>query len=214
VRVIVWPSGRTFTRAHPHLFGSTAFDVRPAGSTEARFSPLQLAGRVVPVLYGGVDDRTATAETISHLLPTGGRPRWIRRSDYTTWQWSTVYPTRDLRLLALDATYPAAAALVDGTAPSYHGSRDAAAQLLASHPDIDGLVWPSRQLHDRPSGVTIDLDAMAVSLVLFGPTGGHTGGVQRHELASTDPSVLFLSTEGMRRLMRVGSELDATVVIA
>src|SRR5699024_1938975 len=103
---------------------------------DARFSPLQLGRRIVPVLYGGVDDRTATAETVFHLLPTGDRPRRIRRSDYTTWQWSSVHPTRDLQLLTLDATYPAAAALVDGTAPSYPGSRDAATQLLTSRPDI------------------------------------------------------------------------------
>ena len=214
MRVLVWPAGRTFTRSHPHLFGSTEFDARPAGSAEARFSPLELAGRVVPVLYGGVDDRTASAETVFRLLPSGDRPRRIRRSDYTTWQWSTVHPARDLRLAALDATYPDAAALVDGTAPSYADSRDGAAQLLAAQPDIDGLVWASRQLHALPSTVTVELDTVAVSLVLFGSIDGRTGGVERHELNSNDPSVLFLSTEGLLRLMRVGSELDVTVVIA
>lgn len=212
--VLVWPAGRTFTRSHPHLFGSTEFDARPAGSVDARFSPLKLAGRLVPVLYGGVDDRTASAETVFHLLPSGDRPRRIRRSDYTTWQWSTIHPTRDLRLVALDATYPDAAALVDGTAPSYADSRGTTAQLLAEKPDIDGLVWASRHLHDRPSTVTVDLDAVDVSLVLFGPTDGRTGGVQRHELDSTDPSVLFVSTEGLLRLMRVGSGLDVTVVVS
>jgi hypothetical protein len=177
VSVLVWPAGRTFTRAHPHLFGSTEFDARHAGCADARFSPLALTGRVVPFLYGGVDDRTASAETVFQLLPSGDRPRRIRRSDYTTWQWSTVHPTRGLRLLALDATYPDAAALVDGTAPSYADSRDLCAQLLAAQTDIDGLVWASRRLHDRPSTVTVDLGAVDVSLVLFGPTDGRTGGV-------------------------------------
>lgn len=213
MRVVLWPAGRTLTRAHPHLFGSTEFDVRPVDAADARFSPMQLDGRLVPVLYGGVDDRTASAETVFHLLPDGDRPRRIRRSDFSTWLWSTIYPTRDLRLAAIDATEPAAAALIDGTAPSYPVARAAAAGLLAAHPDIDGFVWASRQLCERPSTVTVDLDAVDVSLVLFGPSDARPGGVQRDELDSTDAAVLFLSPAGMRRLLRVGSELDVTVVV-
>jgi len=211
---IVWPAGRTFTRAHPHLFGSTEFDVRPARAVDARFSPIEVGGKVVPVLYGGVDDHTATAETVFHLLPTGDRPRRIRRSDYATWQWSSIYPTRDLRLLALDATYPGVEVLVDGTAPSYPDSRESAERLLTSAPHIDGLVWPSRQLHEWPSRVAVDLDDIAVSVVLFGALSGRTGGVQRHELHSDEPAVLFISATGMQRLLRVGSDLDVTVVTA
>jgi hypothetical protein len=214
VRILDWPAGRTFTRAHPHMFGSTEFDSRPAGVADARFSPLEVAAQLVPALYGGVDDRTASAETIFHLLPAGNRPRRIRRSAYATWQWSTVHPTRDLRLAALDATYQDAAALVDGAAPTYSDTRDGAARLLAAQPDIDGLVWASRQLHDQPSRVTVDLASTDVSLVLFEPTASRAAGVHRDELDSTDPAVLFVSAAGLMRLMRVGTELDVTVVVA
>lgn len=214
VRVLHWPAGRAFTRAHPHMFGSTEFDARPVGVADARFSPVEVAGRLVPVLYGGVDDRTATAETVFHLLPDGDRPRRIRRSAYRTWQWSTVHPTRDLRLAALDATHPDAAPLVDGGAATYPDARDAAARLLAARPDIDGFVWASRQLHEQPSAVTVDLDVTDVSLVLFGPVAERAGGVERAELDSTDPAVLFVSAAGLVRLMRVGTELDVAVLVA
>lgn len=214
VRILDWPAGRTFTRAHPHMFGSTEFDSRPAGDADTRFSPLEVAGQLVPALYGGVDDRTASAETIFHLLPAGNRPRRIRRSADATWQWSTVHPARDLRLAALDATYQDAAALVDGAAPTYPDTRDGAARLLADQPDIDGLVWASRQMHDQPSTVTVDLASTDVSLVLFAPTTSRTGGVHRHELDSTDPAVLFVSVTGLARLLRVGTELDVTVVVS
>lgn len=166
------------------------------------------------MIYGGVDDRTATAETVFHLLPDGNRPRRIRRSAYTTWQWSTVHPTRDLHLATIDATHPDATALVDGDAPTYADVRDATARLLATQADIDGLVWASRQLHDRPSTVTVDLDSTAVSIVLFGPTAGRASGVHRDQLDSIDPAVLFVSAAGWVRLMRVGTELDVTVVVA
>lgn len=165
-----------------------------------------------PAPYGGVDDRTASAETVFHLLPTGDRPRRISRSTYATWQWSTVHPTRDVRLVALDATYPDAAALIDGTAPTYTDARARTARLLADQPDIDGLVWASRQLQDQPSTVTVDLDTTDVSLVLFAPTATRTGGVHRDELDSTDPAVLFVSAAGLTRLLRVGTGLDVTVV--
>ena len=214
MRVLVWPERRTFTRAHPHLFGSTEFDRRPAGAADARFSPLELAGEPVPVLYGGVDDRTASAETVFHLLPDGGRPRRILRSAHVTWQWSTVHPTRDLRLGVLDSTHPQAAALVDGGAPTYAEVRELTTRLLVDEPDVDGLVWASRQLHDRPSTVTVDLARTAASIVLFGPTGSRPGGVRRDELASDRPAVLFASTAGALRLMRVGTELDVTVVVS
>lgn len=214
VRILVWPAGRTFTRAHPHMFGSTEFDRRPAGDADARFSPLEVAGQLVPVIYGGVDDRTATAETVFHLLPDGNRPRRIRRSAYTTWQWSTLHPTRDLHLAAIDASHPDAATLVDGDAPTYADGRDATARLLVAQPDIDGLVWASRQLHDRPSTVTVDLDSTDVSIVLFGPTASRAGGVHRGNLDSTDPAVLFVSAVGWTRLMRVGTELDVTALVA
>ena len=214
MRILDWPAGRTFTRAHPHMFGSTEFDQRPVGIADARFSPLELAGDIVPVIYGGADDRTATAETVFHLLPDGDRPRRIRRSAYTTWQWSTVHPNRDLRLAAIDATHPEATTLVDGGAPTYAEVRDATARLLVAQPDIDGLVWASRQLHDRPSAMTVDLSSTDVSIVLFGPTAGRAGGVRREELGSTDPAVLFVSATGWLRLLRVGTELDVTVVVS
>ncbi len=68
MNVLDWPAGRPLVRAHPHLFGSTEFDMRGPGTAHARFSPVDIGGDTLPVIYAGVDDRTASAESIFHQM--------------------------------------------------------------------------------------------------------------------------------------------------
>ena len=205
----VWPAGRPFVRAHEHAFGSTESDPRATG--DRRFSPFTADGVIVPVLYAGTDDRTATAETIFHRLAGRGRPRRVPLARYRSWQWSEVHPTRDLRLLALDAGLPDAAELVDGDALSCARSRQRAAELLRQHPDADGLVWVSRQLHDRPSTAVVNLDSDGLCLLLVTPTAGRSGGMARHDLAADGPAVPFATSAGLERLDVIGDELGVTI---
>lgn len=196
-------------RAHEHAFGSTEFDRRTTG--DRRFSPLSGERGVTPVLYAGSDDRTAAAETIFHRLPGGGRPRRIPLARFRSWQWSLVHPTRDLHLLALDAGLPDATELVDGDAITYARSRERAAALLHGNPDADGLLWVSRQLHDRPSTAVANLDSDGLCLLLVTRTAARSGGVARHDLTADGPAIPFASTAGLERLDVIGDTLGVTI---
>ena len=207
--LVVWPAGRHFVRAHEHAFGSTEFDPRTAG--DRRFSPLTGESGVVPVLYAGTDDHAAAAETIFHRLPGRGRPRRIPLARYRSWQWSRVHPTRDLRLLALDAGLPAATDLVDGDALTYARSRTRAAALLDRHAGADGLLWVSRQLHDRPSTAIANLETDGLCLMLVTTTAGRSGGVARDELTADGPAIPFATTAGLERLDVTGDTLGVTI---
>ena len=207
--LVVWPAGRPLVRAHEHAFGSTEFDPRTTG--DRRFSPLTGEHSILPVLYAGTDDRTAAAETLFHRLPGRGRPRRIPLARYRSWQWSQLHPTRDLHLLALDAGLPDATELVDGDAITYARSRERAATLLHRNPDADGLLWVSRQLHDRPSTAVASLDSDGLCLLLVTPTAGRTGGVARHDLTADGPALPFASTAGLERLDVIGDALGVTI---
>lgn len=198
------------TRAHSHAFGSTEFDRRD--DVDARFSPLSVTGRSLPVIYGGDDDRTAAAESIFHRLPDQGRPRRVWLDRYRAWHWSTFAPSRDLRLLAIDHRLPDADVLVNGDASTYASSRRAAASLVTANPDIDGLAWVSRQLHDRPSSVTVGDDTADLCLLLLGRDVARTGGVSRGHLQATGPAMPFATAAGLERLDGIGHELGITVV--
>jgi hypothetical protein len=212
VTLLVWPAGRSFVRAHAHTFGSSELDARTTG--DHRFSPLEVDGATVPVIYAGTDDRTAAAETIFHRLPGHGRPRRVPLDRYLGWQWSRVRAIRDLRLLAIDARLEGAADLVDDDALSYAHARHRAAELLLEHPDADGLLWASQQLHDRPSTVVIDIDAGALCVMLVGTSARREGGVCRHELEPDGPATPFATPVGQERLDVIGDALGVTVTRA
>ena len=196
-------------RAHEHAFGSTEFAPRTTG--DRRSSPLTDEHGILPVLYAGSDDRTAAAETLFHRLPGRSRPRRIPLARYRSWQWSQLHPTRDLHLLALDAGLPDATVLVDGDAITYASSRERAAALLHRNADADGLLWVSRQLHDRPSTAVASLDSDGLCLLLVTRTAARSGGVARHELTADGPAIPFASTAGLERLDVIGDALGVTI---
>ena len=196
-------------RAHEHAFGSTEFAPRTTG--DRRSSPLTDEHGILPVLYAGSDDRTAAAETLFHRLPGHGRPRRVPLARYRSWQWSQLHPTRDVQLLALDAGLPDATDLVDRDALTYARSRERAAALLHRNPDADGLLWVSRQLHERPSTAVANLDSDGLCLLLVTRTAGRTGGVARHDLTADGPAIPFASTAGLERLDVIGDALGVTI---
>lgn len=207
-RTVVWVAGRPLTRAHSHEFGSTEFDAR--AHANARFSPLYINGRHVPVMYAGDGDRTAAAETIFRDLPPRPASRRVAADRFLSWQWSQIRPTRDLLLVAVDRTLPDAATMVDEDVTTYHASRAAAGSLLAASPNADGLVWCSHQLHDTPSQDDVDAaDVARCVLLVSRPT---SAGVDRAELEADGPSIPFWLPEGMSRLDSIALDLDVTVV--
>lgn len=215
--LLVWTVGTLLVRAHPHLYGSAQLDSRRA--VDYRFSPLLLPSGLLPVISAGEDDRTAAAETIFHTLPPGaaggsGRPARVWLDRYRTWQWSTIRPLRDLQLLRLDRaglrTLGLQGRVVDMDASGYPASRRTAIESLTAHPEVDGLVWNSRQLLPLPS--SRDLVAGSRCVLLVGLVQRRTGGVGPDDFESDDPAIPFMSAEGVERLDAIAAGLDVTVV--
>ncbi len=114
-------------------------------------------------------------------------------------------------MLTLDAGLPDAAEFVDGDALSYARSRQRAAELLRRHPDADGLMWVSRQLHDLPSTAVVNLDGDGLCLLLVTPTAGRSKVVARHDLAADGPAIPFATSAGLERLDVIGDALGVTI---
>ena len=116
-----------------------------------------------------------------------------------------------MHLLALDAGLPDATEIVDGDAITYARSRERTAALLHRNPVADGLLWVSRQLHDRPSTAVANLDSDGLCLLLVTTTAARTGGVERHDLTADGPAIPFASTAGLERLDVIGDALGVTI---
>ncbi len=191
------------------MFGSTEFDGRT--DTDARFSPLTVNGNLVPVIYAGTDDRTAAAETIFRATAVHTGQRRVMLDRYRAWQWSQILPRRDLHLLPIGQHLTNAATLVDGDATTYPQARAAAAAVFAAHPHVDGFIWASRQLHPRPSTITITVDTPDACVLLVAAGDGRPGGIARSDLTADQPSVPFASPVGLERLDIIGDRLDITI---
>ncbi len=212
----VWPAGTEIARAHSHAFGSVQLDAR--SDVDRRFSPLRLGGGggggvgaegpIVPVLYGGKDERAAASETIFHTVdaPTGARrPRQVLLAKFLSWQWTRIAPTRDLVLVDLRDDGLAALGLdriqlIDGGRASHGQTRRWAAALLRACHQTDGLVWSSRQ------------DPARQAMMLVGRVQGRSGGVAAGELVPVGPAQPFALPAGLELLDSIADTLDIAVL--
>jgi hypothetical protein len=201
--VEVWVAGRPFVRAHSHAFGSTEFDERLGAS--ARWSPVRTrAGDLVPVVYAGGDDFAAAAETVFRYREDGSRPPRVPLGRYASWGWSTVACRHDLALVelagdGLDALGVTSVDLLGGGPSTYPATHRWAVALLTALPEVDGIVWQSRQADGR--------DAIA----LFGSCRSRAGP-GREDLEALGPTIPFATPPGLQRLRQIASAIGSTVV--
>ncbi len=125
-----------------------------AGRGDARFSPLDDDGVVVPTLYLARNGVTALLETVLHELGPHGAGR-VAESELVGRQLRRV-ELPALRLVDLrDAGLVAAgldrAELISASAAHYPCTRAWASWIRARHPDCMGLVWHSRVAEVAPA---------------------------------------------------------------
>ncbi|MGI8873463.1 MAG: RES domain-containing protein [Egibacteraceae bacterium] len=184
--------------------GSTEFDAR-AGA-DSRWSTIWTgAGDVIPVVHGGADDHAAAAETILRRDRSGLRPRRVRVSKFASWGWSRVTAIRDLRLVllargGLKRLGVSRCQLITGGSATYPVTRRWAELHAAALPQVDGLLWGSRQASGRDA------------LLLFGACQSRPGGVARTDLRGEGPHVPLASPPGRDRLFEIGAALEVTIV--
>ncbi len=143
------PARGRLHRVHLRRFAGNAFNPCRGGPT--RFAPIRdAAGQCVPSLYAGSTLDAAVFETIFHDVPATARLKTVPLHAVEERVHSVLETRRDIRLAALRAPDLLRWGvnrrdLIESEASSYAGTAAWAAAIHRCFPDIDGLVWTSRQ---------------------------------------------------------------------
>ncbi len=156
----LWPAGRAIHRIHLTRVVPGAFN--PGVNGDARFSPIASAqGRPIPTLYGGSDFECAAMETLFHDVPFAPGFKNYDKRKLAGQTHSILAPAGPLKLadlsnVALRKLGVPRAQLIDTEKDRTPATRKWAAAIHLQHPQLQGMVWVSRQ------------DDRARALMLFG----------------------------------------------
>lgn len=153
----------------------------------------------MPFLYAADDIHGAMSETLFHNVPVRGPGRAVLRSRLLPMLISTLAPRRTLTLIQLHGfglrrLQVSRAELIESEASQYRRTAAWAQALHACRPDVDGLIWISRQ-HDSSRALMLfgdrlrreDLEVVEASLPLYnGP------GLERVQLAAEQAGIAVL----------------------
>lgn len=182
-----WPAGRTIHVIHDAAYEPESFNpgVDAAGALRnpTRFAPIRdRKGAVVPYLYGGSTLDCAIFETVFHNVPIDAPDKFADLDDFAHRAHGCVVPKRDLRLVdlttdGLHRLKVTKAELIASAPIDYPDTARWAEAIHHQFPDVDGLIWMSRQ-RDRDQ-----------ALVLFGDRVGKAldGTRMGPALRSNDP---------------------------
>jgi RES domain-containing protein len=145
-----WQAGRPFHRCYDVSWGSRDFYPGDAAH-RGRFHPFTPSGGTdpLPVLYGASDFDGAVFETVFHDVPVKGVKR-VPHAKLLHRLVVVLVPGRDLILVDLTSEglrrlELTRSELIDSDARSYPDIAAWGSALHAHSPDIDGLLWVSRQ---------------------------------------------------------------------
>lgn len=177
-------------RVYSRRYAADGFNRTPLGN--ARFSPLEVAGEVVPTLYAASTLGVALMETVWHDAPTPSHGFHLVLNEATEpRRVGSLRPTAALRLIDLTAVGLrrlglARSDVIDSDPVGYPITRQLGAWLYENKPDAQGICWISRQNDEGRA------------LMLFEPRLGPVG--------------LEVITEG--EVFTDGSHLDALLTLA
>lgn len=156
----LWPAGRPIHRIHLKRFAPGEFN--PSVTGNARFSPIASAQSLpIPTLYGGSDFECAAMETLFHDVPFAPGFKMFDKRKLAGQTHSVLLPAAVLKLadlsnVALRKLGVPRAQLIDTDKDRYPATRKWAVAIYLAHPELQGMVWVSRQ------------DDRARALMLFG----------------------------------------------
>lgn len=169
----VWPAGRPLHVVHDAAYAPESFNpgVDASGKLRnpTRFAPIHDAkGAVVPYLYGGSTLDCAIFETVFHNVPVDAPHKFVDLDDFAHRAHGCVEPGRDLKLVDLttDGLHRlkiGKAELVASAAIDYADTARWAEAIHHQFPDVDGLVWMSRQ-RDRDQALVLFGDRVGKAL--------------------------------------------------
>lgn len=186
-----WPAGQVL-----HVMHDTAFapeqchpgvDEQGQPRMPSRFAPIRdRIGRVVPYLYAGSTLECAIFETIFHNVPIDAQDKFVDLDAFARRGHGQLRPRRDLILvdLSTDGLHRLRVPKAELIASDPINYRTTAlwAQALHHHnPQIDGLVWMSRQ-RDRDRAMVLfgdRLDPTTLEGRRIGPALRHNDALRQ-----------------------------------
>lgn len=142
-------AGTELHRNHLSSFGATQFN--PCMGQATRFAPFRDSnGQCVPTLYAATSREAAAFESVFHDIDPAAPFKTVLLSTIERRSVSIVAPKRDLVLAGLFAPDLkvwglSRTDLIETPKSSYADTVSWAQALHGAAPDIDGLVWTSRQ---------------------------------------------------------------------
>jgi hypothetical protein len=145
-------------------------DAAGALRNPTRFAPIRSRkGAVVPYLYGGSTLDCAIFETVFHNVPIDAPDKFVDLDEFAGRAHGTIVPQRDLRLVdlttdGLHRLKVTKAELIASAPIDYPDTARWAEAIHHQFPDVDGLVWMSRQ-RDRDQALVLFGDRVDKALV-------------------------------------------------
>lgn len=143
------PKGQVLHRIHQEQYRADQFN--PGMRGNARFSPIQDGqGQPIPTLYGGTTMECALMETVFHDVPHTAGFKTFDKSKLAGQLHSTVEVVQSMKVVDL-ASVPlrklgiTRRQLIDTEKDQYPATRKWAEALHRQYPDVQGLLWVSRQ---------------------------------------------------------------------
>ena len=168
-----WPAGQAIHVIHDASFEPVSFNpgVDSAGvmRNPTRFAPIHDdKGHVVPYLYGGSSRDCAIFETVFHNMPIDEVDKFVDLDAFANRAHGRVEPQRDLKLVnlttdGLHRLKVPKAELITSAAIDYLDTARWAAAIHRQCPEVDGLMWMSRQ-RDRDQALVLFGDRVGAAL--------------------------------------------------
>lgn len=168
-----WSAGQVIHVIHDAAFDPESFNpgIDAAGTLRnpTRFAPIRdSAGCVVPYLYGGSSLDCAIFETVFHNVPIDAPDKFVDLDDFANRAHGRIVPNRDLQLVnlttdGLHRLKVPKAELIASAPIDYADTARWAEAIYHQCPDVDGLVWMSRQ-RDRDQAVMLFGDRAGAAL--------------------------------------------------
>ncbi len=173
VLVEAWPAGQVIHVIHDAAYAPDSFNpgVDATGNPRrpTRFAPIRDArGQVVPYLYGGSSRDCAIFETVFHNVPIDAADKFVDLDDHANRAHGQIVPQRDLRLVnlttdGLHRLKVPKSELIASAPIDYLDTARWAEALHQQCPDVDGLLWMSRQ-RDRDQALLLFGDRVGAAL--------------------------------------------------
>ncbi len=173
-------------RVYSKRYAADGFNGTSLGN--ARFSPLEVSGAIVPTLYAGSTLGVALMETVWHDAPTPSHGfHLVLKQSTELRRVGSLKPTSALRLVDLSTVGLRRLGLsrsdvIDSDQAGYPITRELGAWLYANKPDAHGICWISRQNDEGRAVVLFEPRLRSIKLDVITEDEVFTEGSHLEEL--------------------------------